>query len=73
MTRANETGQIILSSLPIIPVSDCCLLEEGAPIPPEPPVGSWKPEPCVRLAFCFTLPHASAFNTGECVMFMANC
>ncbi|XP_021925691.1 serine/threonine-protein phosphatase Pgam5, mitochondrial-like isoform X2 [Zootermopsis nevadensis] len=46
MTRANETAQIILSSLPAIPVSDCCLLEEGSPIPPEPPIGSWKPEPC---------------------------
>ncbi|XP_023703133.1 serine/threonine-protein phosphatase PGAM5, mitochondrial-like isoform X2 [Cryptotermes secundus] len=45
MTRANETAQIILTSLPNIPVTDCCLLEEGAPIPPEPPVGSWKPEP----------------------------
>jgi hypothetical protein len=55
MRRANETAQIILTSLPNIPVSDCCLLEEGAPIPPEPPVGSWKPEPYVRLTFCFML------------------
>lgn len=55
MTRANETAQIILTSLPNVPVTDCCLLEEGAPIPPEPPVGSWKPEPHVRLTFCFML------------------
>lgn len=55
MTRANETAQIILTSLPNIPVTDCCLLEEGAPIPPEPPVGSWKPEPYVRLTYCFML------------------
>ncbi|KAJ4426641.1 hypothetical protein ANN_26439, partial [Periplaneta americana] len=46
MKRANETAEIILNTLPNIPVSDCCLLEEGAPVPPEPPVGNWKPEPC---------------------------
>jgi hypothetical protein len=59
MKRANETAQIILTSLPDIPVSDCCLLEEGAPIPPEPPVGSWKPEPYVRQTFFFMLSDLS--------------
>lgn len=44
MKRANETAQIILNSLPNVPVSDCSLLEEGAPIPPEPPSRSWRPE-----------------------------
>ncbi|PSN51355.1 Serine/threonine-protein phosphatase Pgam5 [Blattella germanica] len=49
MTRANETARIIQRSLPEVPFSDCPLLEEGAPIPPEPPVGNWRPEPCVRF------------------------
>jgi hypothetical protein len=53
MKRANETAQIILNSLPNVPVSDCSLLEEGAPVPPEPRVGSWRPEPSVRLIFCY--------------------
>lgn len=45
MTRAQETGEIIGAHLDnAIPVKDCQLLEEGAPIPPEPPVGHWKPE-----------------------------
>ncbi|XP_075983504.1 serine/threonine-protein phosphatase Pgam5, mitochondrial-like isoform X4 [Anticarsia gemmatalis] len=45
MTRAQETASIIARHLdPQIPTKDCQLLEEGAPIPPEPPVGHWKPE-----------------------------
>lgn len=45
MTRAQETAGIILKHLDNnLPVKDCQLLEEGAPIPPEPPVGHWKPE-----------------------------
>lgn len=44
MTRAKETAEIIQNSLPSVPVSDCPLLEEGAPVPPEPRVGSWRPE-----------------------------
>lgn len=27
-----------------IPVRDCHMLREGAPVPPEPPIGAWKPE-----------------------------
>lgn len=46
MTRANETAKIIHQSLPTLPMCECPLLEEGAPIPPEPPVGNWRPEPC---------------------------
>lgn len=47
MTRAQETGEIILNCLKdkqIPLVTDSDILEEGAPIPPEPPVGHWKPE-----------------------------
>ncbi|XP_052738931.1 serine/threonine-protein phosphatase Pgam5, mitochondrial isoform X2 [Bicyclus anynana] len=46
MTRAQETAKIIAKHLPSdIEVKDCQLIEEGAPIPPEPPVGHWRPEP----------------------------
>ncbi|XP_050353178.1 serine/threonine-protein phosphatase Pgam5, mitochondrial isoform X2 [Nymphalis io] len=46
MTRAQETASIIAKHLPKdIEVKDCQLIEEGAPIPPEPPVGHWRPEP----------------------------
>uniref|UniRef100_A0A7G3AY73 Serine/threonine-protein phosphatase PGAM5, mitochondrial n=1 Tax=Lutzomyia longipalpis TaxID=7200 RepID=A0A7G3AY73_LUTLO len=44
LLRAQETGSIISTSLPQVPVENCSLLEEGAPIPPEPPIGHWKPE-----------------------------
>lgn len=43
MTRAIETAKIISEYIPHVPVKECMLLEEGAPIPPEPPVGHWKP------------------------------
>nr|XP_049699451.1 serine/threonine-protein phosphatase Pgam5, mitochondrial isoform X4 [Helicoverpa armigera] len=46
MTRAQETANIIAKHLDKdIEVKDCQLIEEGAPIPPEPPVGHWRPEP----------------------------
>ncbi|KAG7303345.1 hypothetical protein JYU34_011834 [Plutella xylostella] len=46
MTRAQETATIIAKHLPEnLTVKDCQLIEEGAPIPPEPPVGHWRPEP----------------------------
>ncbi|KAJ8985242.1 hypothetical protein NQ317_018272 [Molorchus minor] len=44
MTRAQETGHIISESLPNVPVKNCDLLREGAPIPPEPPLGRYRPE-----------------------------
>lgn len=44
MARAQETGKIISHSLAEVPVEHCSLLEEGAPIPPEPPIGHWRPE-----------------------------
>lgn len=44
MARAQETANIIAKSLPEVPTKDCNLIREGAPIPPEPPIGNWKPE-----------------------------
>ncbi len=45
MVRAIETSDIIKSQLAKdLPVETDPLLCEGAPIPPEPPVGHWKPE-----------------------------
>ncbi|CAK9804742.1 Serine/threonine-protein phosphatase Pgam5, mitochondrial [Anthophora plagiata] len=44
MTRAQETGNIIKKSLENVEVKDDSLLNEGAPIQPEPPSSRWKPE-----------------------------
>ncbi|XP_011871378.1 PREDICTED: serine/threonine-protein phosphatase Pgam5, mitochondrial [Vollenhovia emeryi] len=44
MTRALETSLIIEKSLANVPVENDSLLVEGAPIPPEPPIGHWKSE-----------------------------
>lgn len=44
MTRATETAQLIHAYLEPLPLEPCELIREGAPVPPEPPVGSWKPE-----------------------------
>ncbi|KAL4223547.1 hypothetical protein ACF0H5_017018 [Mactra antiquata] len=44
MTRARETADIIHKSLPDLPREESDLLREGAPIPPEPPIGHWRPE-----------------------------
>lgn len=56
MTRATETAKIILNKLENVEeVEQCDLLREGAPIPPEPPIGSWKPEMhvgCTYSCFC---------------------
>jgi serine/threonine-protein phosphatase PGAM5 len=46
MTRAKETADIILSQLPEarkLQLKIDSMLEEGAPIGPEPKIGSWKP------------------------------
>ncbi|KAJ6634921.1 Serine/threonine-protein phosphatase Pgam5, mitochondrial [Pseudolycoriella hygida] len=46
MTRAQETGKIISTELAMnLPIENCSLIEEGAPIPPQPAVGHWAPEP----------------------------
>lgn len=53
MTRATETAQIISQELPKdLEVTSCNFLREGAPIRPDPPSGSWRPEAKV----CF-MPH----------------
>ncbi|KAK7073070.1 hypothetical protein SK128_023838 [Halocaridina rubra] len=45
MTRATETANIIMENIDVPKdVINCDLLREGAPIPPEPPLGSWRPE-----------------------------
>lgn len=43
MTRATQTASLIQKYLPEVPVKDCSMIEEGAPIFPEPP-NAWKPE-----------------------------
>lgn len=56
MARAQETGKIILDQLPSkdkIQIEHNSLIEEGAPIPPEPKVGHWRPEPSVTLSLAF--------------------
>ncbi|XP_073976389.1 serine/threonine-protein phosphatase PGAM5, mitochondrial-like isoform X2 [Rhodnius prolixus] len=42
MCRAIETAKLIHAFIPDVPTKDCKLLEEGAPIIPEPPVGHVK-------------------------------
>lgn len=52
MSRAQETGKLILDQLPIkqsVEIRNDSLIEEGAPIPPEPKVGHWRPEASVRI------------------------
>uniref|UniRef100_A0A1I8PC45 Serine/threonine-protein phosphatase PGAM5, mitochondrial n=1 Tax=Stomoxys calcitrans TaxID=35570 RepID=A0A1I8PC45_STOCA len=46
MTRAQETAEIILKEIDFNPkdVKHCPYIREGAPIPPQPPVGHWRPE-----------------------------
>lgn len=51
MTRALETSEIIEKSLSNVSVEDDSLLIEGAPIPPEPPIGNWRSEKHVSKSF----------------------
>ncbi|XP_066603584.1 serine/threonine-protein phosphatase PGAM5, mitochondrial-like [Prorops nasuta] len=44
LTRAQETSKIIEKTLPTIETKDDPLLIEGCPIPPEPFIGSWRPD-----------------------------
>lgn len=55
MTRAQETGKIISTHIGNVPIENCSLIEEGAPIAPEPPIGHWHPEPHViqSIFLCF--------------------
>ena len=49
MPRATETANIISKSLPDVPTKSCDMLREGAPIRPEPPHSTWKPEEYVSI------------------------
>lgn len=46
MVRAQETANLVLNEIDFDPKikKNCPYLREGAPIPPQPPVGHWKPE-----------------------------
>ncbi|CAG0925718.1 unnamed protein product, partial [Notodromas monacha] len=47
MKRALETAELIMKEMQMgneLDVRESDLLREGAPIPPEPPVGHWRPE-----------------------------
>ncbi|XP_030381354.1 serine/threonine-protein phosphatase Pgam5, mitochondrial isoform X2 [Scaptodrosophila lebanonensis] len=46
MVRAQETASIIIKEIDfdMNNVKHCAFLREGAPIPPQPPVGHWRPE-----------------------------
>lgn len=56
MIRAVQTADIINGQLAKeLPVSIDPLLCEGAPIPPEPPVGHWKPELYVSINDLFLI------------------
>lgn len=50
MTRAVETADVVAQYLPNVPRSSDDLLREGAPYPPEPAVGHWKPEAHVSVS-----------------------
>lgn len=63
MTRAQETSQIIREHLPSVPVTKCDFLREGAPFPPDPPVGHWRPEARVsNLLFFFVDRYLSVYQ-----------
>ncbi|XP_033219450.1 serine/threonine-protein phosphatase PGAM5, mitochondrial-like isoform X2 [Belonocnema kinseyi] len=55
MSRAQETASIIEEFLPKVETKNDSILVEGFPIPPEPPVGHWRPEssdgPRIEAAF----------------------
>ena len=52
MSRAVETSTIVHEFvLPDEPMNSDPMLIEGAPIPPEPPIGGWRPEPSVSIRF----------------------
>lgn len=77
MTRAQETGKIISTHITNIPIENCSLIEEGAPIAPQPPIGHWHPEPHVSIKLLlwllffvecccnFIASYASIFNLQQ--------
>ena len=58
MSRAHETASHVHRHvLPGDKMTEDSMLVEGAPIPPEPPLGSWRPEKSVKsLAIVFWRP-----------------
>lgn len=62
MTRAQETGKIISTHIVNIPIENCSLIEEGAPIAPQPPIGHWHPEPHVSFQHTTYLLLYTVFN-----------
>jgi serine/threonine-protein phosphatase PGAM5 len=64
MCRARETAKIISGHLPNVVVKTCDLLQEGAPYPPEPPVGHWKPE--YHVSISNRLPFKTVFVAHFC-------
>ena len=49
MTRARESAEIIHKHLSDVPMLVDEILQEGAPVPPDPPIGNWKSEAEVIL------------------------
>lgn len=67
MTRAVETAEIIHKHLPHLTWEKEPNLCEGAPIPPEPPVGNWKPEQwvCSDVYSFFYLEPSYSYNSSS--------
>lgn len=64
MTRAQETAEEILKEIEFDPkeVRHCPYIREGAPIPPQPPVGHWRPEESVSVScFCFSCQQSFSY------------
>ena len=57
MTRALETAKLVNKHMPELILQTDDSLREGAPIPPEPPIGGWRPEP--KVGCFFYLVHVS--------------
>ncbi|XP_034671043.1 serine/threonine-protein phosphatase Pgam5, mitochondrial-like [Drosophila subobscura] len=67
MVRAQETADIILNEIDYekTKVKNCAFLREGAPIPPQPPVGHWKPE-APRTATPLIVGHGNVIRYFVC-------
>lgn len=61
MTRAQETAKIMQESLKTVATKDDLFLTEGAPIPPEPPIGHWKSEAHVSK-LCYVIIKIESFK-----------
>lgn len=70
MTRAQETGKIISTQVANIPIENCSLIEEGAPIAPQPPIGHWHPEPHVSFQLFHTNFYVERRNEHNIIIFL---